>query len=99
MKRKTKLNCWLGVGILLALGPLWGIIGTVLGMILSFGALSQSPGSAETLSSNISFAMLTTVAGLILCPVGVVLIVISLIKLGQEPKGERPSPSVTGSLK
>ncbi|MDA3874247.1 MAG: MotA/TolQ/ExbB proton channel family protein [Kiritimatiellae bacterium] len=97
MKRRTKLNCWLSVGVLFALGPLWGIIGTVLGMIVSFGALSQSPGSAETLSSNISLAMLTTVAGLLLCPVGVALIVTALIKLGQEPKNERPSSSVTGS--
>jgi flagellar motor component MotA len=41
MKRKTKLIICLAVGIVLALGPIWGIIGTVVGMLLSFGNLDH----------------------------------------------------------
>lgn len=98
MKRKTKLNCWLGVGILLALGPLWGIIGSVLGMILSFGAVTQSQMPAETFAGNIGFALLTTVVGFILCPIGVALMVVSAVKLSKETQSvAETSPSVSAS--
>ena len=86
MKRKTKLILWLVAGIILALGPIWGMIGTVLGMILAFGNLGQPEPQAEALASNMSLALYATAAGWIACPIGTVIIIVSAIKLGKDGK-------------
>ena len=83
MKRKSKLITWLVAGIVLALGPIWGMIGTVIGMLLAFSNLGQPELQAEALASNISFALYTTAAGWIACPIGIVIIIVSAIKLGR----------------
>ncbi len=81
MKRKTKLIICLVVGIVLAAGPIWGVIGAVVGMILAFVNLSQSEPNVKNLAYTISLALYTTVAGYIACPIGVVTVVISSILL------------------
>ena len=86
MKRKTKLITWLVVGIVLALGPIWGMIGTVVGMVLAFATLAQPQPQAEALVSNISLALYTAAAGWIACPIGIVVIIISALKLGKAKK-------------
>ena len=68
-------------GILLALGPIWGVLGTVLGMTLAFGQIAESEVQVDALASDISFALYTTVAGYIAFPIGIALIVTALIKL------------------
>jgi biopolymer transport protein ExbB/TolQ len=83
MKRKTKLISWLVVGIILALGPIWGMIGTVVGMVLAFGNLADPQPETGELASNISLALYTTAAGWIACPIGIVVTIISAIKLGK----------------
>lgn len=58
-------------GALLALGPVWGLIGTVLGMVRAFGTLAQStPTTPERLASDISLSLWATVAGLAVTPLG-----------------------------
>lgn len=100
MKRKTKLIVWLVVGIILALGPIWGMIGTIVGMILAFGNLAHSQPQPEVLAGNISLALYTTVAGWIACPIGIVIIIVSAIKLGKTTKDNgipnRPSQPIAG---
>ena len=86
MKRKTKQIICLVVGIVLALGPIWGIIGTVVGMVLAFDTLAQQQPQAEALASNISLALCTTAAGWIACPIGIVVVIVSAIKLGKTKK-------------
>ena len=87
MKGRTKLIAWLVAGIILALGPIWGMIGTVLGMILAFGNLGQPQPQAEALAGNISLALYATAAGWIACPIGIVIIIVSAIKLGRAARG------------
>jgi len=72
-------------GILLALGPVWGFLGTVIGMIGAFGDLAEKTGEAkaEALASNIEFALYTTVAGCVMCPIGIVIIVLAIIWIVQ----------------
>lgn len=49
-----------------AIAPLLGLLGTVLGMIKIFDVIAlQGTGSAEALSSGIAEALLTTAAGLV----------------------------------
>jgi len=93
MKRKTKLIIWLVVGIIFALGPIWGMVGTVAGMVSAFGHLSQTEPQVEVLANDISLALYTSVAGWIACPIGVVIIIVSAIKLGKSKaeQGDRRS--------
>jgi biopolymer transport protein ExbB len=83
MKQKNKLIAWLVGGILLALGPIWGMIGTVVGMVLAFGHLAESEPQTEVLANDISLALYTTAAGLVICPIGIVIIIITTIKLNK----------------
>ncbi len=55
------------LGVIGAIAPLLGLLGTVLGMVGAFETLSRSAGSNhEELASNISLALVTTLMGLIL---------------------------------
>jgi biopolymer transport protein ExbB len=55
------------LGVIGAIAPLLGLLGTVLGMVGAFESLSLSAGSnAEELARNISLALVTTLMGLIL---------------------------------
>ncbi|NNF41492.1 MAG: MotA/TolQ/ExbB proton channel family protein, partial [Phycisphaerales bacterium] len=55
------------LGVIGAIAPLLGLLGTVLGMVGAFESLSRSAGSNhEELASNISLALVTTLMGLIL---------------------------------
>ncbi len=84
MGQKTKLTIWLIVGIVLALGPVWGTVGTVIGMLTAFGHLQpEAPATAETLANSISMALYTTIAGWVACPIGIATIIVSAIKLGK----------------
>jgi biopolymer transport protein ExbB/TolQ len=72
---------WLVLGVFLVLGPLWGTLGTVVGMVRSFNAIagSQSP-RPEQLAADISTALYATMAGLVVCPIGIVIIVVYAIR-------------------
>ena len=55
------------LGLIGAIAPLLGLLGTVLGMVGAFESLSRSAGSShEELAANISLALVTTLMGLIL---------------------------------
>ncbi len=55
------------LGVIGAIAPLLGLLGTVLGMVGAFESLSRSAGSNhEELASNISLALVTTLMGLVL---------------------------------
>jgi biopolymer transport protein ExbB/TolQ len=82
IERKTKLIIGLVMGILLALGPVWGVIGTVVGMVRAFVTLGQSDPQAGALAGDIGRTLYLTAAGWIACPIGIVLIVVCAIKLG-----------------
>jgi biopolymer transport protein ExbB/TolQ len=86
VRRKTKLIVWLVAGIILALGPVWGNIGTVVGMILTFGNGGQPQPQAEALASSISLALCATAVGWIACPIGIVIIIVSGAKLVKAAK-------------
>lgn len=56
-----------GVGLIATLGPLLGLFGTVVGIVIAFERLSAAQGlvSAHELAGGIGTALYTTVAGLI----------------------------------
>ncbi len=66
-------------GVILQFGFLIGIVGTVIGMLRAFLILSKSGGAQpEALASDISLALSSTTAGMIISLVGVVLLLIAL---------------------
>lgn len=87
MKTKTKFKALLGLGILLALGPFWGLLGTMVGMVRAFGRMDESGmGKPELLAGDIGVALHSTAIGLIMCPFGIACIVIACIFLNRIKK-------------
>ena len=70
------------VGSLLALGPLWGLLGTVIGMIRAFDTIAKADaGTPERLASTISTSLWSTLAGLLVSPIGVALLAVGIVWL------------------
>ncbi len=92
MKSKKPYVVMLVIGILLALGPVWGLVGTVLAITRAFSNLAElGSASNDVLVEDISLALYTTAAGYIMFPIGIVLIVIAAIKLSKLKKQEQTS--------
>ena len=80
------------VGIILALGPLWGLAGTVFGMIMAFDTMRLSGGSDPgALAADVSHALHTTAAGYVASPIGVALVIVASIKVA---KGKQQAETV-----
>lgn len=77
MKTKgRKLALW---GAWLQLGLVFGLLGTVIGMIGAFNTIeAEGDGSAEALANNISIALNTTAIGIIAGLIGIVLLLVAL---------------------
>ncbi len=62
------------IGVLVAVAPLLGLLGTVLGMIETFQVISVfGTGNASAMASGISIALITTEAGLLIAVPGLLL--------------------------
>ncbi|MFA7159456.1 MAG: MotA/TolQ/ExbB proton channel family protein [Kiritimatiellia bacterium] len=90
MKSKKGPISLIVVGSLLALGPLWGVLGTVIGMLRAFGTLNNSgPATSERLASDISVSLWSTMAGLLMSPIGVAVLIggiVWLIRMNRREK-------------
>jgi len=69
-----------GLGVALYTGPIWGLLGTVFGMIQAFDTVSDGSevGSAD-ISRHVSFALNTTAVGIAVGLFGAAMILISVI--------------------
>ena len=77
MNQKGKqLAVW---GVVLQLGTVVGLIGTIIGMVRAFGRLAESE-TAQTaaLANDISIALYTTAAGSVVALVGIIMILVAL---------------------
>lgn len=88
MKRDNKLIAWLIVGAILALGPIWGLIGTVVGMLMAFNHLGEGSPEVDVLATDISIALYTTAAGYVAFPIGAVIIIVVIVKMSRNKKGK-----------
>ncbi len=82
-RSKTPWVVGVVVGGLLTLAPACGLVGTVVGLMWTFEAVSDLDASrkAEVLASGVDTSMRSTAIGLALLPVGVVILVVSIYKL------------------
>jgi len=82
------------VGAILALGPLWGMFGTVLGMNRAFTVLDGNGISdPRALSGAINTTLLATAGGLLACPIGIVLLIMCSVMLGKN-KAHTQTPAI-----
>jgi biopolymer transport protein ExbB/TolQ len=77
------ITAGLVIGSLLTLSPLFGMLGTVVGMMNSFNALGSggATGSTGELSRGIGQALASTAAGLIFFLPGLAILILSIIHL------------------
>ena len=75
LKEQPGLSKFLAmVGVLVAVAPLLGLLGTVLGMIETFHVISvYGTGNAGAMANGISVALITTEAGLLIAVPGLLL--------------------------
>lgn len=80
------------IGSVLAISPLWGLLGTVIGMLRAFAAAQQStPVPPEHLASNVSLSLLATAAGVAISPIGLALLIGGIIWFVRINKQEKAS--------
>jgi len=85
------------VGTLLALGPFWGMLGTMLGMMRAFTILGNDGISdPRALSGAIGHVLVSTAAGMVACPIGIVLLAVCIVLLVQSKKQLPPPPLPAG---
>ena len=80
--KSTGKPFWTGIiiGVVLALGPVFGFLGTAFGMFRAYGTLGDSGISdQQALSHGVSLALYSTAIGLVLCPIGVTILIVSLV--------------------
>jgi len=74
------------IGILLTLAPLFGLLGTIFGVERAFETLGTSGhNNLASLSHSIGMAQIPTVAGLLLCPFGIVILALSIYHCFRTP--------------
>ena len=78
--RRRLIIAGLIVGSLLTLAPVFGMLGTVVGMMSAFRALGTTgAGDTEQLSVGIGEVLVSTMVGMILFIPGVVILTLSIV--------------------
>ncbi len=81
------------IGVLLALGPLWGMLGMMLGMNHAFGVLASNDISdPRALSAAIGQTLIASALGLAACPIGLALAATCVFYLVRGRKSQRNTP-------
>jgi len=89
--KKSLLILGIVVGSILALGPLWSMLGSMVGMSRAFDVLgSAGISDPRVLSSRIGEVLLATAAGFVACPIGVVLLVLCIVFLNKHNRAQPP---------
>ena len=80
MTRKLTIT-GIAIGALLALGPVWGTIGTALAIQRSFTVLARSGDGNSSAAFWSARAVSYFQIGLVACPIGIALCIFSILKL------------------
>ena len=84
IQSKAPYKAWLFVGILLALGPIFGFAATLFGMTGAYYHMktqSQEVVDPSTLAETVSWSMYSAVIGIAICPIGIGIIVYAMINM------------------
>jgi biopolymer transport protein ExbB/TolQ len=92
MKRKLLIT-GIVVGVLLMLGPVWGMLATVIGMMGAFKTLAGNGISdPNALSHQIGMQLMGTTLGLVACPIGIAMLAACIVGLVNDKKQPPPVP-------
>ena len=80
MRRKLLIG-GIVIGVILASGPLWGLLGTIVGVRRSFSRIDESPLDPEGLASDVRLAVWSTWIGLAAAALGAPTFVVCLVAL------------------
>jgi biopolymer transport protein ExbB/TolQ len=95
MKRKLLIT-GIVIGVILMLGPLWGLLATVIGMMGAFKILgSDGVNDPNALSHHIGMQLMGTTLGLVACPIGIVLFAACIAGLVLDKRPPPPLPPAT----
>ncbi|HSI10999.1 MAG TPA: MotA/TolQ/ExbB proton channel family protein [Chthoniobacter sp.] len=95
MKRKLLIT-GIVVGAFLTLGPLWGMLANVIGMMGAFKVLgSDGISDPNALSHQIGITLMGTTLGLVACPIGIVLLVACIVGLVNSKKQPPEIPTAS----
>lgn len=71
---------WLAtLGVALYTGPIWGLVGTLIGMIRAFDTVDKSNAAPNALSQDIRIAMMASMIGLGVGLIGAIVILVTLL--------------------
>ena len=94
MNRNRKWLIGAIFGALLTCAPLFGLLGTALGMAKAFHALGKSGiADPQGVTAGVHASFIATAAGLVLCPIGIILLIVSLVLLIRTGSGSPAEPS------
>ena len=80
-------------GVLLMLGPLWGLLGTAFGMHRVFAELGKAGiGEPSVVSASIGEVLICTAIGFVACPIGIGLLVLCIYQLEKAKRIPPPLP-------
>lgn len=83
---------WISIGGVI-IPPMFGLIGTVVGMVGAFGALSKSgEADPEALAGNISISLLTTMWGLVFSTIALLVLIVVLFRFFTLPRVTGAAP-------
>ena len=89
------------LGSVLAFGPLWGALATVIGMSRAFANLGASgPARPEPLAADVGMALWATMAGMVASPIGLVLLaggIVWLVRITPCATQPEPAPQPRGT--
>ena len=94
---------WLiGLGIFFCTGPLWGLLGTVIGMLRTFNDLTvHGSDDPDQLSTGIDIALQMTAIGIFALLVGIVLLAVGIVWLVRntikKASNIQPAPACSAS--
>ncbi len=75
MKPKSGSILLIVFGSLLSLGPVWGMVVTVICMVRAFFEIGKPGATSDQLATNISHGLWASFVGGIICPIGIAMLV------------------------
>ena len=88
-QKKIVLFIWMLVGIFLALGPFWGLFSSLISIHKAMTILqTNAHPPQELLDPHIARVVYSTIAGFIMVPIGLFLVILSTMRLSKLKKKE-----------
>jgi hypothetical protein len=76
---RSKARWLAALGVALYTGPIWGLVGTLIGMLRAFDTVDKSNAAPDVLSQDIRLAVMASMIGLGVGMIGAILILVTFL--------------------